>query len=254
MHLGMAGRFMVDARAARRSTPGEFYDETGRRPARTTTSCSTSRTAPVTYNDARRFGFMDLVAARRARRPAAISREWASSRSATSSPASHRARCSRARRAPLKAALLDQRLIAGLGNIYVCEALLPRRPSSRGRGGRRSRRRSGKPTRKAHLLAEVDPRRAQRGGRGGRLDAARPCAGRRLARLFPAPLPRLRPRRRTLRESPAAAGNVRRTRAGGPLDLLLRAMPALIEGLSPARPWAGPRPSLRKAGCRPKPA
>ena len=31
------------------------------------------------------------------------------------------------KKAPLKAALLDQRIVAGLGNIYVCEALLPGR-------------------------------------------------------------------------------------------------------------------------------
>ena len=39
------------------------------------------------------------------------------------------------KRTPLKAALLDQRLIAGLGNIYVSRGPVPHRPASGGRGG-----------------------------------------------------------------------------------------------------------------------
>ena len=56
----------------------------------------------------------------RARR---ISRGWASSLSATSCRGEAIARLFAGKRTPLKAALLDQRLIAGLGNIYCREAL-----------------------------------------------------------------------------------------------------------------------------------
>jgi formamidopyrimidine-DNA glycosylase len=56
----------------------------------------------------------------------------------------------------LKAALLDQRLIAGLGNIYVCEALHRAGLSPRRAAGTLARR-NGAPTEHAHRLAEVIP-------------------------------------------------------------------------------------------------
>ncbi|MFL5131332.1 MAG: zinc finger domain-containing protein, partial [Microvirga sp.] len=64
------------------------------------------------------------------------------------------ARLFEGKRTPLKAALLDQRLIAGLGNIYVCEALFrtglhPEAPADS------LVTKKGKPTDKAHLLADI---------------------------------------------------------------------------------------------------
>ncbi len=64
--------------------------------------------------------------------------------------------CSPAKSAPLKAALLDQRLIAGLGNIYVCEALHRAGLSPRRAAGTLARR-NGTPTERARRLAEVIP-------------------------------------------------------------------------------------------------
>jgi formamidopyrimidine-DNA glycosylase len=58
----------------------------------------------------------------------------------------------RGRTAPLKSALLDQRLIAGLGNIYVCEALWRARLSPLRKAGSLSRR-DGGPTERASDLA-----------------------------------------------------------------------------------------------------
>ena len=81
-----------------------------------------SNGAVVTYNDARRFGFMDLVP----RQELATCRHFAGmgiEPLGGELTGEAIARLFKGRRAPLKAALLDQRLIAGLGNIYVCEAL-----------------------------------------------------------------------------------------------------------------------------------
>jgi formamidopyrimidine-DNA glycosylase len=56
--------------------------------------------------------------------------------------------------APLKAALLDQTLVAGLGNIYVCEALHRAGLSPRRAAGTLARK-DGSATERAHLLAKV---------------------------------------------------------------------------------------------------
>jgi formamidopyrimidine-DNA glycosylase len=64
------------------------------------------------------------------------------------------ARLFRDKRTPLKAALLDQRLIAGLGNIYVCEALFRAGLHPEAPAGVLATR-TGRPTRKADELASV---------------------------------------------------------------------------------------------------
>ena len=56
------------------------------------------------------------------------------------------------RKTPIKAALLDQTLVAGLGNIYVCEALF-RAGLSPKRAAKALARKNGAPTEKADLLA-----------------------------------------------------------------------------------------------------
>ena len=109
------------------------------------------------------------------------------------------------RSAPIKLLLLDQRIVAGLGNIYVCEALHPRRhPSDAGRRIDLAR--------AAEAAGAGDPRRARRSDRGGRLDAARLRRARRRTRLFL----RRASRSTTARASRApAAGRVRRIVQGG---------------------------------------
>jgi formamidopyrimidine-DNA glycosylase len=78
--------------------------------------------ARITYNDPRRFGFMDLV-------PSASLSESKHFKAMGIEPLGNELdgeliqTLFTDKKAPLKAALLDQRLIAGLGNIYVCEAL-----------------------------------------------------------------------------------------------------------------------------------
>ncbi len=76
----------------------------------------------ITYNDPRRFGFMDLVAGRDLASHKLMAQIGLEPLSGMLDGACLLALFA-ARQAPLKAALLDQRLVAGLGNIYVCEAL-----------------------------------------------------------------------------------------------------------------------------------
>ena len=121
MHLGMTGRFTVLARRERSRASSIT------RPARTkstTMSCSTCRAGRrITFNDARRFGFMDLWPVDELERYPGVRRAWGPSRSRTSSPAPYLQEAFEGKKTPVKAALLDQRVVAGLGNIYVSEAL-----------------------------------------------------------------------------------------------------------------------------------
>lgn len=89
----------------------------------------------IIFNDSRRFGFMELVASGQPDRLDKIGPEPLGNQ--FNSVYLHTAL--RGRRASIKAALLDQRLIAGLGNIYVCEALFRAGISPRRQAGRISR-------------------------------------------------------------------------------------------------------------------
>jgi len=118
MHLGMSGSFRI----SEAGPIGEPYHPRGRDPAHDHVVLHLSGGARVTYNDPRRFGFMLLLAPGEMERhplfvglgPEPLAPELTAATLAPSFAG---------RRAPLKAALLDQRTIAGLGNIYVCEAL-----------------------------------------------------------------------------------------------------------------------------------
>jgi len=121
MHLGMSGRFEISgARAAER--PGNFALAQPPDPKHAHIVFETDAGAQVTFYDPRRFGYMDLIeTAALAAHPwfAALGPEPLG----CGFDAAYLAAAFAGRRAPVKAALLDQRLIAGLGNIYVCEAL-----------------------------------------------------------------------------------------------------------------------------------
>ncbi|WP_134498553.1 bifunctional DNA-formamidopyrimidine glycosylase/DNA-(apurinic or apyrimidinic site) lyase [Microvirga pakistanensis] len=152
MHLGMSGRFLV-TKGGETRMPGEFHHEHGGLGAHDHVVFALSNGASVTYNDARRFGFMDLVprsGIETCRHFAGMGIEPLGNELSGEAIA----RLFAGRRAPLKAALLDQRLIAGLGNIYVCEALFRTGLHPEAPAGALATK-AGKPTDKAHQLAQV---------------------------------------------------------------------------------------------------
>jgi formamidopyrimidine-DNA glycosylase len=108
MHLGMSGSFRVDDAAA----PGRHDHVVFRM----------SPSAIVTFNDPRRFGVMDLLTPRQLADHPTLSRLGPEPLS-TAFDATALAQACRGKKTSLKAALLDQRVVAGLGNIYVSEAL-----------------------------------------------------------------------------------------------------------------------------------
>lgn len=133
MHLGMSGSFRV-LRAGRESPRRPYYWDVERLQAHDHVVFEMSNGAVVVFNDPRRFGFMALLAPDDLPAHAALSRlgqEPLARRFDVAAFATALAR----RRTPLKITLADQRVIAGLGNIYVSEALhraglSPKRPAS----------------------------------------------------------------------------------------------------------------------------
>ena len=116
-HLGMTGRFMVGA-----DQPGRFVHLAGDDPKHTHVVLHTDAGTAVAFNDARRFGYMDLIFTEALER-----HPWfAGMGPEPLGPAfgfKALADGFSGRRQNVKATLLDQRVVAGLGNIYVCEAL-----------------------------------------------------------------------------------------------------------------------------------
>jgi formamidopyrimidine-DNA glycosylase len=121
IHLGMSGRLLVE-HAAAGEAPGRFQHDVTRLGAHDHVILALDDASRLVFNDPRRFGFMLLEAT------GAIGQHPAFSGLGVEPLSNHfdagfLAGRLRGRRMPIKAALLDQRIIAGLGNIYVCEAL-----------------------------------------------------------------------------------------------------------------------------------
>jgi len=124
-HLGMTGSFRIEAGAAG-ETPGLFHHERSKDQTHDHVVFDVehpiSGTARVIFNDPRRFGFMLFAEADQIDQHPMLA-------DLGIEPTGNRldgpliSDLFRGKAAPLKAALLDQTLIAGLGNIYVCEAL-----------------------------------------------------------------------------------------------------------------------------------
>lgn len=117
VHLGMSGRMLIDGAETvdlhhPREAPGK-HDHI---------IVTTDQGARITYNDARRFGAMDLWPTDELDQHPHL---------ATLGPeplgnafnANVLASAFKGRNSPVKSALLDQKTVSGLGNIYVCEAL-----------------------------------------------------------------------------------------------------------------------------------
>jgi len=139
MHLGMTGRFEID-RPEGTVRPGEFHYAAPPDPKHAHVVFETDDGGRVTYYDPRRFGFMGLVeTAALAQHPwfAGMGPEPLSD----AFDGAVLARGFDGRSQGPKTLLLDQRVVAGLGNIYVCEALNRSRISPFKPAGRIARRR-----------------------------------------------------------------------------------------------------------------
>jgi formamidopyrimidine-DNA glycosylase len=121
MHLGMSGSFRV-SRGDRAGTPGAHHHPGSADPTHDHVVFHMSSGATVTFNDPRRFGLMLLVPrAELAVHP--LMREVGPEPLGNEFDAGLLATACAGKKTSLKAALLDQTVVAGLGNIYVCEAL-----------------------------------------------------------------------------------------------------------------------------------
>ena len=153
MHLGMSGSFRV-ARPRGENTPGGYYHD------RSKTCRARPRGVPhvvgrdaSSFNDPRRFGMMKLVPRAeldqepllRALGPEPLGNEF---------DAAMLARACKGKKTSLKAALSDQKIVAGLGNIYVCEALHRARLSPKRRASTIATK-SGAPNERAGKLVDA---------------------------------------------------------------------------------------------------
>ena len=121
MHLGMSGSFRV-VEGANNQQPGAFHHPRSEDRTHDHIVFHMASGATVSFNDPRRFGYMKIVRRTEMEQepflkglgPEPLGNEF---------DAAMLARACAGKKANLKAALLDQRVVAGLGNIYVCEAL-----------------------------------------------------------------------------------------------------------------------------------
>ena len=135
-HLGMSGTYRVMAHPAAEDAAPRKHDHI----------LLTTPRATIAYHDPRRFGFMDLIA------PGCLATHpliapLGPEPLGNAFHADHLYARAQKSRAPLKALLLDQKVVAGLGNIYVAEALFRARLH---------------PERTAHTLTPADAARLTR--------------------------------------------------------------------------------------------
>lgn len=118
-HLGMTGRWSI---LGAERQPGDFYYSEPPDPAHTHVVIEMEQGARLEFNDPRRFGYMDLIA-----EDALEAHPWF--KGIGPEPLGNEfhlpymKRVLAHKKTSIKAALLDQRIVAGLGNIYVVEAL-----------------------------------------------------------------------------------------------------------------------------------
>jgi formamidopyrimidine-DNA glycosylase len=150
MHLGMTGRFRIARANGEAAGPGAVSHRERRVPKHEHIVFHLADGAAVRYSDTRRFGFMDLIPGSELERHAlfkslgveplgeGLTAAWLAGRL-------------KGKTASIKAALLDQRLIAGIGNIYACEALYRARVSPLRKAGTLAGK-TGKPTKATQSL------------------------------------------------------------------------------------------------------
>ncbi len=149
MHLGMSGSFRV----GKDSAPGKYYHERSKSTAHDHVVFHMSNGATVTFNDPRRFGSMKLVSRAKIENEPLL-RALGPEPLGNKFDAAMLAKACAGKKSFLKAALSDQRVVAGLGNIYVCEALFRARLSPKRRASTIADR-HGKPNGRAEKLVDA---------------------------------------------------------------------------------------------------
>ncbi len=155
-HLGMTGRFTVFADGENSRNLAEFYFQPGSEDAgqgkHDHVVLSLNNRIKIVYTDPRRFGVMDHFPA-----SDVVSHKLLANLGieplGNELNAAYLAEKFLGKKAPLKATLLDQKYIAGLGNIYVCEALFRAGLSPTRKSSTLSNR--GKPTAKGEKLVQT---------------------------------------------------------------------------------------------------
>jgi formamidopyrimidine-DNA glycosylase len=129
MHLGMSGSFRVaqehgmhDGNELDESAPGGYYHDRSKDATHDHVVFHMSSGARISFNDPRRFGSMKIVAREKLDQEPLL-RALGPEPLGNAFDAAMLARACRGKKTSLKAALSDQKIVAGLGNIYVCEAL-----------------------------------------------------------------------------------------------------------------------------------
>ena len=136
MHLGMTGRFEIEG--SDRSKPGVFRHAASTEDKHAHVVFETDAGRRITFFDPRRFGYMDLIPTE-----ALEQHPWFAGLGpeplGPAFSADHLEQAFAGKIQNVKATLLDQRIVAGLGNIYVCEVLFRARISPFTAAGRISR-------------------------------------------------------------------------------------------------------------------
>lgn len=117
IHLGMSGRMLVSG-----DPLGRFVHDHPAPEKHDHVVFDMDNGARITFNDPRRFGAMDLFSTNSADEHPLLSSLGPEPLGNVFSE-SHLISQLKPRNLPIKSALLDQKIVAGLGNIYVCEAL-----------------------------------------------------------------------------------------------------------------------------------
>jgi formamidopyrimidine-DNA glycosylase len=126
IHLGMSGRMSVEGRSLGvHDTPAGKHDHV----------VFETEAARIVFSDPRRFGLMTLVATA-ALAEDKLFKDLGVEPLSAEFDAAFLARALKGKKTPVKSALLDQRVIAGIGNIYACEALYRARLSPKRLAGR----------------------------------------------------------------------------------------------------------------------
>jgi formamidopyrimidine-DNA glycosylase len=149
MHLGMSGSFRV----GKDGKPGVYYHERSRSTAHDHVVFHMSNGERITFNDPRRFGSMKLVPRIKLEHEPLL-RNLGPEPLANVFDAGLLARACAGKKTSLKAALSDQRVVAGLGNIYVCETLFRARQSPKRRASTIADR-NGRPNERAFALVDA---------------------------------------------------------------------------------------------------